>query len=301
MSKVSYAKPFLSYQEQLQQLKDRGLTIEDDAKAMHLLESISYYRLSGYWYPMLDEPKSNHIFKRGSTFGNAFRLYCFDRELRKLIAAELEKIEVAIRAKMIHVLSEKHGPYWFTNRTLFRDNVKHQRTVLKFDDDFARSDEQFINAFKDKYSDSLPPCWIMLEITSFGNLSHLFMNLQRSRQKREISNYFGLDDTTFQSWLHSIVYVRNVCAHHTRFWNRVMSITPRIPLNPGNVFLDTRKVTFANNKPFFLLSMIVYLLNTVNPKHSFKDKIKALLEKYPNVDVKAMGAPEGWLKQDLWK
>lgn len=302
MNKVPYAKPFLSYQEQLQQLKDRGLTIEDEAKALHLLESISYYRLSGYWYPMLEEPKSNHAFKEGSTFDNAFKLYCFDRELRKLIAAELEKIEVAIRAKMIHILSETDGPYWFLDPTIFKDTLKHGKTVLKFDEDFAKSDEQFIKAFKAKYSNSLPPCWIMLEISSFGNLSHVYKNLKKSRQKRAIANYFGLDENTFQSWLHSIVYVRNVCAHHTRLWNRVMSITPRIPLNPSNTFLDTSDISrIVNNKPFFLLSMIVYLLDIVNPNHTFKARFAALLNKYPNVDIKAMGAADNWHEEELWK
>ncbi|MDE6380839.1 MAG: Abi family protein, partial [Muribaculaceae bacterium] len=23
-----------------------------------------------------------------------------------------------------------------------------------------------------------------------------------------------------ESWLHAIVYVRNICAHHSRLWNR---------------------------------------------------------------------------------
>jgi len=47
----SYLKPSLSPEEQLQLLKERGLIIEDETKALHLLQHISYYRLSGYWYP----------------------------------------------------------------------------------------------------------------------------------------------------------------------------------------------------------------------------------------------------------
>ena len=65
MPKIYYSKPPLSYDDQLEQLKTRGLTVENDAKALHHLETISYYRLSGYWYPMLANPKSAHIFKPG--------------------------------------------------------------------------------------------------------------------------------------------------------------------------------------------------------------------------------------------
>src|SRR5690554_5500486 len=103
MAKVPYTKPALDYTAQLRQLESRGLIISNHEKAIHILERISYYRLSGYWYPMLLEPKSNHTFKEGSTFENAFKLYCFDRELRKLISGELEKIEIAVKAKVIYI------------------------------------------------------------------------------------------------------------------------------------------------------------------------------------------------------
>src|ERR1700741_852307 len=118
MSKVPYAKPVLSYTDQLEQLKSRGLKVEDENKASHLLEVISYYRLSGYWYPLLAD-KKNHVFKTDATFNTAFKLYCFDRELRQMVMAELEKIEVAIRAKMTYILSQKHGSFWFQQAALF--------------------------------------------------------------------------------------------------------------------------------------------------------------------------------------
>jgi len=95
-AKILYKKPFLSYPEQLQLLKDRGLSIENDERALHLLEYVSYYRLSAYWHPFLEDKEAN-IFKPGSSFDAAFNLYCFDKELRKLLLADIEKIEVAIR------------------------------------------------------------------------------------------------------------------------------------------------------------------------------------------------------------
>lgn len=94
MGKTLYTKPALTFEEQLIQLEGRGLTIQNREKALHILQNISYYRLSGYWYPFLEEPKSNHFFKKESFFEQGFKLYCFDRELRKLIMGELEKIEI---------------------------------------------------------------------------------------------------------------------------------------------------------------------------------------------------------------
>lgn len=296
MSKRRYNKPALSYPQLIQQLKDRGLTIHKEDKALHLLKNISYYRLSGYWYPLLQD-KTNHVFKPGSTFETAFKLYCFDRELRLMVMREIEKIEVAVRSQMNHILAHYKGVYWFRDATIFRDTSKHNDSLRKFRNDYRRSDEQFVKAFRTNYSDAYPPCWMILEITSFGSLSIMYENLKPGRTKREIANYFGLDDGTFSSWLHTFVYLRNVCAHHNRFWNRVMGITPNNPRAPGNQWLNQIPKT---DKAYFILSMIIYLLNTVNPKHTFIERFSILLDKYPNVDTTAMGFPHYWNNEPLW-
>ncbi|QQT64546.1 Abi family protein [Sphingobacterium multivorum] len=59
-----------------------------------------------------------------------FNMYCFDRGLRKLVTAELEKIEVAIRAKMIYILSHQYGPFWYSAPNLFESLQLHLRGHL---------------------------------------------------------------------------------------------------------------------------------------------------------------------------
>ncbi|WP_462267027.1 Abi family protein [Mucilaginibacter sp.] len=309
MPKSPYTKPALSYNDQLQQLKFRNLVIDDDAKALFLLENISYYRLSGYWYPLLEQPKSAHQFKQGATFNQGFNLYCFDRKLRKLVNAELEKIEVAIRAKMIYILSFSHDAFWYTNANLFSNTVKHANTLKKLQEEYSRSREDFILAYKAKYTNALPPSWMIFEVASFGVLSGLYQNLKPGRDKRAVSRYFGLDSSTFESWIHGIVYIRNLCAHHSRLWNKMLSISPVLPNKTDKVWLSTTDIvntvtgakTSVNNKTYYVLSMIVYLLQTVNPNNTFKDKIISLLTKYPNVDVSAMGFTSGWPAEPLWQ
>lgn len=297
MSKQQYNKPPLTYPQLLQQLKDRGLTIKNEDKALHLIKNISYYRLSGYWYPLLKD-KQKHIFKANATFETAFKLYCFDQELRLLVLREVEKIEVAVRSKMNHILAAQHGVYWFIDSSLFTNRSGHSFSLKKLKKDFGRSDEQFIKSFKRKYTDAYPPCWMMMmEITSFGKVSKLYANLKPGRPKREIANRFGLKDKTFSSWIHTMVYIRNVCAHHNRLWNRVMSIQPAVPKSPQDEWLNKGG---KNNKTYFILSMIIYFLNTVNPNHSFRERFILLLEKYPNIDTRAMGFPTDWKNEKLW-
>ena len=45
---VAMSKPALTYQQQLDQLKSRGLAVPDEAFARHILEHHNYYRLSAY-------------------------------------------------------------------------------------------------------------------------------------------------------------------------------------------------------------------------------------------------------------
>jgi abortive infection bacteriophage resistance protein len=117
--------------------------------------------------------------------------------------------------------------------------------------------------------------------------------------KRNIAAAFGLSDSIFASWLHSIVCIRNVCAHHERLWNRKLRIQPLFPRVTRNTWLVSEPAD--NNRLFYALSIIIYLLNTVNPNHSFKQKLETLFRKYPNVDRAAMGFPANWRSEPLWK
>lgn len=297
MQKSIYSKTFISCADQIPLLKMRGMKFADEHKALHLLENISYYRLSGYWYPLLIDKKS-HFFKPNATFEIAFNLYKFDRELRKLILSELEKIEVAVRTKMTHILSLVYGTFWIEDASLFSNQSIHQSTIDKIQDELTRSDEEFILSFKSKYSNSFPPSFILLEITSFGALSRLYSNLKSGKPKRDIAKSFGLPDIVFASWLHSLVYIRNVCAHHARIWNRPMSVQPLFPKSASETWLHDRQIGI--NRVFYALSMVIYLLNVVNPNHTFKQKIETLFKKYPNVDRSAMGFPVNWKLEPLW-
>ncbi|MFV9454368.1 hypothetical protein ACNJ7E_13005 [Rhodococcus sp. NM-2] len=49
MSQPAYCKPFKTIPQQRQLLESRGMTIVDPAAAEQWLDTVGYYRLSGYW------------------------------------------------------------------------------------------------------------------------------------------------------------------------------------------------------------------------------------------------------------
>ena len=106
MSKRIYHKPPKSFAEQLQQLKDRNLIVDDDAKALSILANISYYRLSAYFLPYQTK---KDWFDDGSTFKQIIDTYSFDRELRLLVFDCIERIEVGIRTQFIYGMATHYN------------------------------------------------------------------------------------------------------------------------------------------------------------------------------------------------
>lgn len=286
----------LTFSQQISLLKANGLTFSDEEKALHILQNISYFRLKSYLIPLMSD-KVNHIFKTGATFENAYELYKFDSNLRKLIAAELEKIEVSIRTQLAYILADDIDIYWFADGTNFQNPIRYTNTLNVLKTELDRSDDDQILHFKAVYNDPFPPAWMTMEITSFGTLSMLYKILRPGLSKRKIANFYGVSDSVFESWLHSIVYVRNICAHHSRLWNRTLRIMPLFPRQTTYPFIAN---SVANNRLYYVLCIIKYLLRIVNPNTTFSVRVKSLLTENPQVDASAMGFPANWQNDTFW-
>lgn len=218
-----YNKVTTTIQQQIHQLEERGLIITDEVLAEHYLSSISYYRLAGYWWPMQSD-KTNHIFKPDSKFEDVLALYNFDRELRLLLFDVIERIEISLRTKMIHHLSNEFDPWWFQQVDLFNDARELIKTLSAIEEEMERSKVIFIKDHFKRYKSDLrfPPAWKTLEITSFGSLSKLYGNLKPAVQSKDIiaAEFKTVNHTYLASWLQSIAQIRNICAHHGRLWNK---------------------------------------------------------------------------------
>lgn len=274
------------------------MTFGSEPEAEKWLKQVSYYRMSGYWYPLLAD-KEKHIFKSGTTFEQAKTLYEFDCRLRHLVMTYIEIIEVAVRTQMAYILSQAHNGLWFEDATLFSNVVQHAKTLQNISEEYNRSDEQFVKAFQCKYSDTFPPSWITLEITSFGTMSILYQQLKPGLPKRNVASFFGVSDTVFVSWLHTLVYVRNICAHHARLWNRVFGIRPLMPRHTRRTFIQIP--TSGTQRVYFTLAIIRYIINGIDPKNTFGTELKKLIAKYPTINPSSMGFPNGWEQEILWQ
>ena len=171
-------------------LKSRGLLIADESKAAKFLGEVSYFRFVQYLRPM-EANKITHQFKPNSRFADAIALYEFDTELRDLVFKAVQRLEIALRTKIIHEFSISHGPFWFYDTSLADDEHKFIENMNAIDRELQRSKDDFIKEHKQNYDKPMfPPAWKTLELVSFGTLSKLYYNFRKQRNVLHGSSIF---------------------------------------------------------------------------------------------------------------
>jgi abortive infection bacteriophage resistance protein len=317
MSKSTYNKKPLSVADQITLLESRNLTLGDKSKVEEYLNAISYYRLSAYFLPY---QQKKDTFNAGITFKQIIETYSFDRELRLLVFDCIERIEVAIRTQLVLSMSTTYNDSHWQDTQAHFITPYYNKIGNKVDpySDFqsliskaksARTPEVFIKHYIKNYSSPAnPPAWMCFELLTIGELSHIYRGLRNNSDKKQIANFFGVHHTVFTSWLHSITYVRNICAHHSRLWNKDLAIEPELLLKPKRNWISK---PFQNNKrTFYFLCVLNYLLQSANPGNSLKTKLDNLFKKYPNVPIQFMGIPSvgggsaellDWKNEALWR
>ena len=293
MSKREYHKKPLSFQAQVDLLRSRGLSFREEEKAVAFLKVISYYRLSAYFVPY---QQLKDKFDDRVTFEQIINTYDLDRELRLLVFDCIERIEVAIRTQFNYCMTDNYqDAHWHDNPKLFLSpyNNKIGKLVDPYNDfqsviskaKTARRAEVFIRHYLSEYSKpSNPPSWMCMELLTLGELSYTYNGLKNNSDKKSIASFFDVHPKVFVSWLHALVYVRNLCAHHSRLWNRDLAIEPNLLLKPIGPWIGA---DFQNNKRvFYFICMLKYLLDRVSSGHHLKDKLTILFDKYKNVPIK---------------
>lgn len=289
-----YAKPPLSLEDQLELLIGRGLNVSSPERALHYLRFVGYYRLSGYcrYY----QQNLSHEFESGTTFDSVLKLYIFDRELRLLVMDAVERIEVAVRSCISNTMSESHGAHWFMDRTLFHNSRKHDELLGKIRAATGNHDRQegFLKSYYQKYNQpDIPPSWMMAEVMSFGTWSSLFANLKSRQVQRSICAPFDIDPRIMKSWLHSLNYLRNLCAHHSRLWNRLFSIKPMVAKKYETQMKD-------NGSFYAYAAMLRILMYVIADGSKWQYRFADLVDSYLDVPFSEMGFPEGWRKDPFW-
>nr|WP_295440461.1 Abi family protein [uncultured Prevotella sp.] len=294
-----YTKEALSISDQIELLKNRGLNIADYSKATKFLGEVSYFRFVQYLRPM-EEDKTTHQFKPNSQLDDAVALYNFDIELRDLMFKAIQRLEIALRTKIIQEFSLQYGPFWFFDTSLIDDEHKYIENLNSIDRELQRSKEDFIKEHRQNYDRPIfPPAWKTLELASFGTLSKLYYNFSDKKLKKRIAHQFNLPQhVVLESWMRSVTVLRNYCAHHSRLWNRYLPNAPQMNASLRGTWINIEGIDA--NKVYAITCCIAYWLDSMGYGNKFKNDLKSLLNSYTQIDPTAMGFPNNWKSEPLW-
>ncbi len=338
-----FNKPAISVDQQLELLLSRGLQIQSPERAKKYLEVISFFRLSAYMRPFQrphPEETVEHQFKDQVEFKEIVDLYAFDRELRLLIMDAVERVEVAIRATLNNVMGTKYqttepnsGSHWYMNNRLFKRNFDHHRLLRDIKDKQTKESqllqrdirhiqrsnasaevqeqriqrrikENYPSFYQHTYSTpELMPGWAMAEELTFGSISHLYSGLAKDGDRKAIAKRFKIPQEILESWLHTLNFIRNCCAHHSRLWNRELAIQPKIP--HGALWQLPERLTPSqiqpNRRNYMVLLMLAYLMRQISPDSQWQNKLKALILLHPEVPLFPMGFVDNWRDHEFFQ
>jgi abortive infection bacteriophage resistance protein len=298
---MEYTKPSLSFEAQADLLMERGLDASKE-RIVEKLRAVNYYRLSGYWYPFCD---CEHLFAEGTSLDMIWRRYTFDRHLRLLVMDAIERVEISVRTCMTEKFTQAHGPFGHLGRDGFSDGfdiVERGRFAGNIRVIAKKSKEAFVKHFAGRYGDKHAdlPLWMAVETMTFGSMFTMFRYLKQHHQ-RSIANEFGLKATVLESWLHSLNYIRNVCAHHGRLWNRQLAVSPKIPhIKNSPEFHDPVSIKSTSKRMFCILTILKYMMDMIAPQSRWNKRFRSLLQEYPDIPLEEMRFPDNWESCSIW-
>ena len=181
----------------------------------------------------------------------------------------------------------------------FRRDFDHRDWITKVETEAGRSKEVFVRHFQTTYF-GFPtlPIWVALEVIPFGALSRLYEGMLPEDQKAVAVDY-DVHPKVLRSWLRTLAYVRNLCAHHSRLWNRELSVAPDLPRHDP---LWQPPITPTNRRLFAVLLILRQLMAHHHQGCHWQRNVTGLILPIAG-DLRwcsAMGLPEVWERHPLW-
>ena len=298
---MKYSKPALTREQQADLLISRGM-IGDRDHIISQLSAVNYYRLIGYWHTF--RLPSSHEFSPNTTFDKVWIRYTFDRRLRLQVMDALERVEVHFRGNLAYEFAHHFSnPFAYADDPSALPNLhsdQRNRFVKTLADDMASSKEVFVKHFLTQYGSdhSYMPVWVATEIMTFGNILTMYRGAPDTI-KRRIAATFGVHDKVLESWMLALNTIRNICAHHSRLWNRQLGNKPMIPHQKNAPSWHT-PIAIPNDRVFGILTILKYSLDRIAPQSSWTTRLHSLLVDYPSIPLASMGFPVDWQTCPIW-
>ena len=295
-------KPHKTYREQVALLVDRGMLIDDEDTAIALLRRVGYYTLSGYSYPFRFKDSTGvrtGRFRPGTSLTQVEAIWEFDNRLRAAAFGPLQHVETYLRALLGYHLGEVNPMIHRKPEMLSMDRASdYPLWIAKLDRQVRDSREEFIVHHREKRN-SIVPIWVAVDVLDWGGLSYLY-SFAPLGVRDGVAQTFGLNAAQLKSWVRALNFVRNVCAHHSRPYNRYYSLTPKLPRRGLYPALDA--IVPAKDSTFAMLTLLQHLaLNTLGANTRLLPSVLRTFPAHSGMELTSMGAPAEWASSSLWR
>jgi Abortive infection bacteriophage resistance protein len=281
-----------TFEEQVELLERRGCEIGDRVHCELVLRRVNYYNFSAYFLPFKN---TDGTYLAGTTFNNVYRIYEFDRKMRRLLFSAIEEVELYLRTQLSYYHAHKYGSLGYLDERNYNQKHRHANFLEKFEKEIEYNKKSLIVKHHRANYDGKFPIWVATEFFTFGMLSYLYGDLLSCDQKYISNSVYGYSPSVLVSWLRCCTDLRNACAHYSRLYYRTFKATPATPKKAkaqyGNDF-KLKERLFDN----------IFLLKELYPDGSkwnseMLSAIHALLEEYSNcVVLEHIGFPKDWAK-----
>lgn len=210
-------KKFKNLEEQIEILKYKGMTIEDEEFAKEVLLRENYFFLSGYRFPFMIE-NSNKRFIEGTTFEELYSLFLFDRAFRNILFKNLLIIENNLKSITSYQLSRKYGyreKDYLKNKNFtskpeksrqVNDLIKKMKRQIRINGGQHTATQHYVSNY------GYIPLWILVKVLSFGIVSEMFTILKKEDQQA-ICEVYHITIEELTTYLPILANYRNLCAH----------------------------------------------------------------------------------------
>ena len=208
-------KEFRTLDEQINILRNKGLTINDEEAAKEVLLRENYFFINGYRNILYTKDRK---FIKGTTFEELYSVFLFDRTFRNILFKNLLIIENNIKSIISYQLSKKYGyrEADYLKPSNFNQDFKDSRRVvdvinkmkrqIRVNGDKHTATSHYINKY------GYIPLWILVKVLSFGLINELY-GILKEEDRKEIADIYGLDPETLKVYLSLLANYRNLCAH----------------------------------------------------------------------------------------
>lgn len=216
-------KVFKSIDEQIEILKTKGMTINDEDYAKTILLRENYFFLNGYRHVFLNHDNKKHYIKE-TTFEELYSLFLFDRKLRTIIFKNLLIVENNYKSIFSYVMSKKYG--YREKDYLNPSNFDRSKAKTRQINDLLRKLKRQIRVNGTQHQATCHyinnygyiPMWVGVKVLSFGIMSEMF-SILKIEDKESITDMYKVSVSDFEIYLSILANYRNLCAHEDILFN----------------------------------------------------------------------------------